>query len=214
MARLTATGDPWLEWRMQIHQLALVVFLALSASLARADDEYKQVCARQRLMRATYLKNKQAFLSMAACYADYDSSVCSSRIKDEYKLAKESGGGMVDKAKIYDLQQCIKNDRELKRTLLLRLSQAKQKPLNCAMPSLRVLLACVESDSNQPICTKPPNDFLVSVLSAYFDTLLETGIIFVACGDDYAPFDDSTDAFLSPAAQAKQDALDAVTPPS
>jgi len=115
---------------------------------------------------------------MGICYFQRSIAQHKKEIAAEYALAKYSGGGIVDKAKIYDEQQSIRaalrvisEINEIKNAI----AKFKERPLPCSAEPLQKTLACLflTEEQKPKYCTSEPWITFAETLDAFTDVMAD-----------------------------------------
>jgi len=166
--------------------LFVVAALMLFPMTAAADPDHtpSEPCEKKRFLHQEWETNKVDLIQEAICSYQMDVFAAKRSIAEEYKLARISGGHIIDKAVIYDYQQNIATS--LRRILDLRQMQRslKKKPLSCS--DLRNVLACEEADPPER-CLKAPYSLLHELLIA-FKAKLDGELQYEFCPSEPDPF--------------------------
>jgi hypothetical protein len=129
----------------------------------RTPEEQERI-AKEAAARAEFIRKRQAdpkwlgvALSGVICRATAEKVDLATEIRTEQKYAREYGG-VVDKAKIYDLQQQIRERDEEISELRTRLRKAHATQTNCGAPLVKKVALCVPRDGSFPVgpeCAEP-----------------------------------------------------------
>lgn len=125
-----------------------------AAEAAKAKSEQ----AEWNRVQAGQAENPTFFLpavSASICVARAAQQAGKAAIKAEYTSARESGGNIIDKAQIHDLQGYVRTAAEEEVVWKRYLKARKRAPVACSAPLVRQLIPCVRS----PWQYDPPFEF-------------------------------------------------------
>jgi hypothetical protein len=133
-----------------------------------AEESKEEEETEQRSARARQPQYARPALSMMLCHNAKVRAGAKKEIADEMKYARE-GGGIVDKQKLYELQEQLRNVDHGNREIRLVLVRKKTEPLACSSKTIMQLENCVRefaSGSPSAGCNESPVGTILSIYPA------------------------------------------------
>ncbi len=122
--------------------LAAVIIIIVMPLTAHADyDLDETICTNQKAM--------QRVLTSNICARALQVERATKEIAEEYRTAKSSGGGIIDKSMIHLRQELIKDMKRHISSHVSRLHKLKTKLLPCSDLNVLHLVLCINEDKRE-----------------------------------------------------------------
>ena len=175
---------------MRMISFVVAVGFLSYAAMGSAEEKGRALqegtCEWKRFLRSAWEKNREDIMQLAICDAQVKIGAAKIEIAKEYAIAKESGGGVVDKSSIYDEQMVIRRYLERIQALRAKLGISKTKPLKCTHQSMRTILKC-SADYDAKICGNEPWISLRYTFDEYISAL-DGDMKYDYCDSEPPPF--------------------------